>query len=463
MFDKIIEHNKTDMLHSVQKLIEFKSISIETNEANQPFGEACKKALHYTLELAKKLGFQTKNLDEYCGYIEFGEGKELVGILGHLDVVPANIKDGWKTNPFKATIRNNRIYGRGAIDDKGPVIAALYAMKAVLDSGQTLNKRVRLILGLNEEKSWKCIAHYKAIGEEIPTIGFSPDADFPCIYAEKGILSLRLSHPFSIPHMTILNIDCENNALNVVPKYCSITLKYQSKQNRTSFKPTEQITVETINQDTLKLTAHGIAAHAAHPELGENAITLLIHYLNQHIPSSFVQNELTFLKQCEELGLFQITSPDFLSPSPLQDESGILTSNVGFLDWKNEALEIGFNLRVPIHTPLHEIIEKYTALSEIFPALTIQPTAKQDALYVPKNSKLITTLSQIFHQKTGLLAEPIAIGGGTYARAFPNCVAFGANMPGKKDLCHQANEFIAIDDLILSSKIYASAIYALAK
>lgn len=225
MFDEIIEKQRKTMINSVCELIKFKSVSVETNNPNMPFGETCKNALEYTLNLAEKLGFRTKNLDGYCGYVEFGKGEEMLGIIGHLDVVPAEIQDGWEAPPFEASIRNNKIYGRGAIDDKGPVIASLYAMKAILDSGKTLNKRVRLILGLNEEKAWKCIHHYKEIGEETPSVGFSPDADFPCIYAEKGILSVRLRHPFAVKNKEILNIDCNNNALNVVPKYCSITLK----------------------------------------------------------------------------------------------------------------------------------------------------------------------------------------------------------------------------------------------
>ena len=232
MFDKFIENYKNEIINSVCELIKFKSISQETTNSDMPFGQECKNALNYTLALAEKLGFKTKNLDEYCGYIECGEGEELVGIIGHLDVVPANIEDGWTTPPFEVNIRDNKIYGRGAIDDKGPVVASLYAMKAVLDSDVKLNKRVRLILGLNEEKAWKCIDYYKKIGEEIPTIGFSPDADFPCIYAEKGILSIKLAHPFLIKNMSILNIDCQNNALNVIPKYCSITLKYNSVNNK---------------------------------------------------------------------------------------------------------------------------------------------------------------------------------------------------------------------------------------
>lgn len=460
MFDKFIEQQKNNMINSLCELIRFKSISFETENPNMPFGEECKKALEYTLNLAKELGFQSKNLNDYCGYIEFGEGKDLVGIIGHLDVVPANFEDGWKSQPFDCEIRDGKIYGRGAIDDKGPVIASLYAMKAVLDSGIKLNKRVRLILGLNEEKSWKCIHHYIKIGEEIPTIGFSPDADFPCIYAEKGILSIRLRHPFSIKNVEILDINCNHNALNVVPKYCSITLKYNSDSNQISFKNTEKITIKPLNSDTLTITSHGVSAHAAHPDLGENAITNLVKYLISHLKDNLNGN---FLSNLYEMGIFEITSPQFLSSQTLQDESGILTSNVGSLSYENNLLEIGLNLRIPVNTPLSEIKAKYESLCEIFPDIQIQFTAEQAPLYVPKDSNLVSTLTKIFHQKTGLTVAPIAIGGGTYARAFPNCVAFGANMPGQKDMCHQVDEFISIDNLLLSSKIYAEAIYALAK
>lgn len=441
MFDKIIENSKNAMLETVCELIKFPSVSLETNNSTMPFGEECQKVLEYTLDLAEKLGFRTKNLDGYCGYIEFGEGEEMVGIVGHLDVVPAKLEDGWSSPPFEAQIRENKIYGRGSIDDKGPVVASLYAMKAILDSGEKLNKRVRLILGLNEEKNWKCIHYYKKIGEETPTIGFSPDADFPCIYAEKGILSVRLTHPFSIPDQEILNIDCNHNALNVVPKYCSITLKDKTSGN------------------VQKLEFTGTPAHAAHPDLGDNAITKLVESLNANSP----ETESTFLHKLYDLDLFNIHSPKFFSDTKIEDESGILTSNVGFIGYKNNRLEIGFNLRVPVTTLLEEIKTKFETLAEIFPDIEIKFTSEQAPLYVPKDSYLVQTLTKIFNEKTHQNLKPIAIGGGTFARAFPNMVAFGANMPNQKDMCHQVDEFIDIDTLLLSSKIYAEAIYELAK
>lgn len=454
MFDEIILKNKQNIIETLCELIKFKSVSNETNDKNMPFGEECKNVLDYTLNLAESFGFTTKNLDNYCGYIEFGEGNEMVGIIGHLDVVPASETDDWTTPPFSPSVRDNKIYGRGSIDDKGPVTASLYAMKAVMDSGVKLNKRVRLILGLNEEKSWKCINHYKEIGEETPTIGFSPDADFPTIYAEKGILSISLNSPFILDNMTILNIDCQHNAINVVPKYCSITLKYNSSNNKNKFEQENNISIEQIDTDTIKIIAKGISAHAAHPDLGENAITLLLKYLNKYFENDFIT-------KLSDLGIFEITSPKFLSDEKIEDESGILTSNLGNIDYENGTLKIGLNLRVPVNTPLEEIKQKYKNLENNFEGVNVDFTGEQAPLYVPKDSYLVKTLTEIFNKKTGLNTEPIAIGGGTYARAFPNIVAFGANMPGHIDLCHQVDEYIEIDTLIESAKIYAEAIYRL--
>ena len=147
MFESVIENYKNEIIENTCKLIKIPSVYEKTNNQQKPFGENCNKALEFMLNLGRKMGFKTKNIDGYCGYIECGEGEELIGIIGHLDVVPAG--EGWKYEPFSATISNDKIYGRGAIDDKGPVISSLYAMKAVTNSTK-LNKRVRLILGLYE-------------------------------------------------------------------------------------------------------------------------------------------------------------------------------------------------------------------------------------------------------------------------------------------------------------------------
>lgn len=450
MFDELIENNKENIINTLSKLIKFDSVSTEYSNNGNPFGKTCTDVLSYTLELASSMGFKTKNIDNYCGYIEFGEGEELVGIIGHLDVVPAHVEDGWTTPPFNPTIRDGKLFGRGSIDDKGPVVASLYAMKTIMDTTK-ISKRVRLILGLNEEKSWKCIEYYK-LHEEWPTIGFSPDANFPGIYAEKGIMSIELRNKFKVKNFEIIDINCQDNAINVVPKYCSIILKGPD----ISLNSDNNITV-TYENNLIKIESFGIAAHAAHPELGNNAITNLIKYLLNNF-----EFDSDYLKYLFDNGIFDLTTPKLLGQK-IEDETGILTSNIAVLDYKNENLVIKINLRVPCTYKLDMIFDKYKLIKQKYSSFETLLIGKQEPLYVEKDNYLVKTLVEIFNKKTGQNAEPIAIGGGTYARAFKNFISYGATMPGDKDMCHQVDEFVEIDKLILTTKIYAEAIYKLAK
>lgn len=462
MFDEYIDNLKNDIIKETCNLISIPSVSEENSNPDMPFGQGAKKALDYALDLGKHLGFRTKNIDNYCGYIEFGEGENLVGIIGHLDVVPSG--DGWSTPPFEATIKNGKIFGRGAIDDKGPVVAALYAMKAIKDN-KKLNSRVRLILGVNEEKDWKCIKHYKE-KEEWPTIGFSPDADFPCIYAEKGIATVYLKDDFSKYEnypIKITNIDCNNNAINVVPKMCDVTLEIDTSKinltDITNFIDNELAYLNisySIKENSILLQSSGIQAHAAHPNLGKNAISPMIIFLHK-LFNHFGININLF----EFFNNFINTDFDGKSLGiNFEDESGKLTLNVGHLKFYENYLQVGINLRIPVNTTIETVTNIIDQKCREF-SLETYVAGKQNPLYVPKGNYLVQTLCNIFNQKTNSNLEPIAIGGGTYARAFDNCISFGANFPGDTDMCHQANEFVDIEKLVLASKIYAEAIYEL--
>ncbi len=468
MFEKYIENKKEEIITETQKLIQIPSVISKSNDSSKPFGENINKALEYILDLGKRLGFRTKNIDGYCGYIEFGEGDELVGIIGHLDVVPEG--ENWTYPPFSATIANNNIYGRGAIDDKGPVISSLYAMKTVMENCK-VNKRVRLILGLNEENNWKCINYYKE-HEEIPTIGFSPDADFPCIYAEKSILTSYLQMDYTNflnEPIIINNVDCNNNALNVVPKICSCILEidinkilmsdFISNIKKIKNKYDYEIDIYKFDDKHVKLTSYGSQAHSAHPDLGINAISRLIVILDEIFKFYKIEIELFdfFTKfiniqyHGENLGI------------NFEDESGKLTLNVGNFSLENSILKIGMNLRIPIHTPIVDVENKFLRTLEPYINVNFETKSHMNSLYISKDDYLVKTLCKIYNEETNSDLEPIAIGGATFARAFPNCVSFGANLPGHQDMCHQTNEFISIDNLLLSCKIYARAIYELSK
>ncbi len=467
MLDDVIDNLKDEIVKTTQEIVRIPSVYAKSSDKTKPFGENVNSALEYMLDLGKKLGFRTKNVDGYCGYIEFGKGDELLGIIGHLDVVPEGT--GWTFPPFSATISDGKIFGRGAIDDKGPVVASLYAMKAVMDNCK-LNKRVRLILGLNEENDWKCINYYKE-HEEAPTVGFSPDADFPCIYAEKSILSCYLKENYTSDSakIKIKEIDCNNNALNVVPKFCSIVLKIaENNINVDDFTKTVEkyikennynIEIEKINDNEVKLTSHGLQSHAAFPEAGVNAISRLLVIL-----------DLTFKNyncNLELLDFFNKYIKTELNGESLgiscEDESGNLTLNVSNLSLDNGILKMGMNLRIPVKTPIEKIENMFKTLCNNYSNMSFEEGAIQNALYVPKDNELVQTLCKIFNEETNSNEEPVAIGGGTYARAFKNCISFGPNFPGHKDMCHQTDEYIEIDNLILACKIYAKAIIELGK
>lgn len=462
MFDEKIDLLKEDMIRSTCDLIKIPSVLSSSSNPTMPFGENCNRALEYILELGNRFGFRTKNIDGYCGYIEFGQGNEILGIIGHLDVVPEG--ENWTYPPFNATIANGNIYGRGAIDDKGPVMASLYAMKVVMDTCK-VNKRVRLILGLNEENDWKCIEYYKK-HEETPSFGFSPDADFPCIYAEKALLSTYLSTPYNAnDSINIIDIDCNNNAINVVPKFCKITLSVNNSISMDTIIHDLQVIVEHNSfkidikkeNNNIILTSYGISVHAAHPDLGKNAISPILVVLYELFNMYSIQNEL--INYCyQNIGLEYDGKKLGMN---VEDESGALTLNVAQFDLKDNTLVIGMNLRIPIHTSIDFVKEKFT--SSISSLIQVQFSGEKKALYVSKENWLIKTLCEVFQKETSLDATPIAIGGATYARAFPNFVSFGANMPGNKDMCHQVDEFVSIDNLMLSTKIYANAIYKLSK
>lgn len=468
MFQKYIKQN--ELIENLQNLIKIPSIYEKNSNPKEPFGKNTVKALNYTLNLGQNLGFKTKNIDNYCGYIEFGSGNELIGIVGHLDVVPQG--ENWTYPPFEGKIISNKIYGRGAIDDKGPVIASLYAMKAIMDycnkNSIPINKRVRLILGLNEENEWKCIDYYKK-HEEIPSIGFSPDADFPCIYAEKGIISPFLIMDYSNfqnEDIIITNIDCKNNALNVVPKYCSCNICIKNEinineinnlikiiANEYNFK----IKTEIINNSEIKIISHGIQAHAAHPDLGTNAISRLIIILDKLFKNYNITIPI-FDLFTKYVGLDYNGNKLNIN---IPDESGELTLNVGQFNFEKNILKIGLNLRVPINTNFKLIEKNFLSICKEFNNITCKFTGKMNPLYVSKDSYLVKTLCEIYNEYTNSNSEPIAIGGATYARAFNNFISFGANLPGQKDMCHQTDEFISIDNLMLACNIYCKAIYEL--
>lgn len=190
ILNEIVENKKDEIINSTKELVKIKSVFKETNNSIKPFGEGIYKALDYTLKLGKRLGLKSDNVDGYAGYLEIGEGREMIGVLCHIDVVPEG--PGWDYPPYKAQIHDGKLFGRGTLDDKGPTIASIFALKVIRESGLPVSKRARVIIGIDEETQARGIKYYLKNMEK-PLCGFSPDAEFPVIFAEKGILRFRLT------------------------------------------------------------------------------------------------------------------------------------------------------------------------------------------------------------------------------------------------------------------------------
>jgi succinyl-diaminopimelate desuccinylase len=465
--ESLIENYQENIVQSLQGLVRIKSVEGKPRE-NMPFGEGPYKALNYMLDLAESMGFQTLNVDNYAGHIDLGDGEETVGMLVHLDVVPEG--EGWTYPPFGAEIHNDKIYGRGTIDDKGPAIAALYAMKAVKESGLSIRKKVRMILGTNEETNWGGIHYYlKKIKQ--PDIAFVPDADFPVINGEKGILVFDLKKKLKGQHKEsslVLESIKGGNAPNMVPDACTAVLRAEKDIQQDIEKKLESFKKETGSDISLEYSepekiifySKGKSAHGSKPELGINAISQLMKFLGQlPFDDSEVQNFIEVYNKHIGNGYYG----ECIGCGFEDQISGKLILNVGMIRLDAQEGVITINIRYPITVSSEKV---YSGIRETLKETEIEIIEKEDMkpIYIPKEHELVKKLMQVYQKATGdMESKPIIIGGGTYARAIKNAVAFGPLFPGTLGLEHQKDECISIGSLIKCAKIYAEAIYQLAK
>lgn len=470
--NKLVEKDKDDLINSTQELVMIKSVNDEP-KTGAPFGEGPAQALDKALEIARGLGFNTTNLDGYIGYAEYGQGTDYVGVLAHVDVVAEG--NGWKYPPYGAEIHDGKMYGRGTIDDKGPAMAAIYALKAVRDSNLPLTKRVRVIFGSDEETGTADVEHY--LEREAPPIsGFTPDANFPAIYAEKGILTFDLAKDLAIKSsdIKVKRISLKKDltavqggiAYNIVPDEASaeiitsnpaqILAACRSFANETGYNLTAE-----VNNGTVFVNSVGLAAHGSEPYKGKNAVMQLFAFLGtlHFLSSSDMKDAIDFINA--KIGMETDGKSFGLA---MEDEpSGNLTLNVGMANSTEERIVLGLNIRYPVTHTSEEVmgIINNTIEGTGFRVENMQQDLKP--LYYPIDSPLIVTLTQVYNNQTGRNDTPIAIGGGTYAKDMPNIVASGPIMPGQEEVEHQPNEYIAIDQLVNITKIYAQDIYELAR
>lgn len=450
-----ITDSMDDMIHHLQALVRIKSV-MACGENGYPFGQGNHDCLMYCLNLGKELGFQVRNVDNMCGYIEYGEGEEMIAVLAHLDVVPEGT--GWHYDPYGAEIANNRMYGRGTLDDKGPAVASIYALKAIKDSGLPLKHRIRLIFGLNEEDGSKGIQYYVNKGEELPIMGFTPDSCYPVINGEKGSFTLQYDFPLSAEDNTQLLEFHGGTVLNVVPDYayCVFQMPEDLCTLALQLNQLEGITVQPT-QDGVKVESVGRTTHASQPSAGLNAMGRLFLALAQ-LPLDGQLGRLVHVMS-DRFGL--ATDGERLGIAMEDEPSGALSVNLSIGDFSQGVVCFTVNIRYPVtSTPddffprLHEEMAQCGFSEKV--------VSDNKSLYLPPDTPLVQKLCAVYEAQTQQPAKPICIGGATYAKQLPNVVAFGPNFPGDEVCIHDADEYMDLDKFCRHAQMSAAAMVALA-
>ena len=453
-FRKQIERDMDALVQSLARCIQIPSVYRE-DDSGYPYGQPVQDCLTYMLELAQSMGFATQNLDNQLGWCEYGDGQEMVAVLGHLDVVPEG--DGWTVPPYGGLVHDGRIYGRGAMDDKGPTVAALYALKALRDAGVPLQRRIRIIFGLNEETGSADMKYYAAHGGQVPVMGFTPDGEYPVINGEKGLINetytcrLDQAGPLTLREMS------GGTAHNIVPNHawavfdCPAALTEQILAMQA-----EGITV-IRTADGVRIEAEGIGAHGGTPEEGVNANGRLVLFLDRLPLSGQLATAIHFLAQ--KLGMEYDGAS--LGIAMADEASGPLTNNFGVLRSNGQELEVKLNYRYPVTGHFDQCGPQVQAAFEAAGFCQTAASHKK-ALYMPADSRLVRRLMQVYTDCTGEPAQPKSIGGGTYAKMLPNVVAFGPIFPGDEVREHKPDEFMELERLLDNAAILAQAMYALA-
>ena len=396
------------------------------------------KALHFALDLAEKYGFETESfLDDQVGMIRMGTGDETLGILTHVDVVPPGDAADWDTDPFEPVIKDNRMYGRGTIDDKGMIVASLYAMRAVRELGLPMYKKVELIMGTQEEVQWVDMDAY--VKEyPLPDYGFTPDGEYPICNIEKG----------NVDQLMEFDVKDETEPEGLYLKGLDIGIANNVVPGK----------AKAILSNGEEIVAAGKAVHSCQPERGNNAIFILKDELKA---MGVASNKLMKLLEAvsedlsdpfgSKVGLYsedeyymgEFVHRNAFSPTILKAEDGIATLNV--------------NLRFPYGEEAENIRAKLDAWAAKNGGKTVK-FSSLPAVFVSKERPFLKVFAEAYEDVSPFENEFTLAYGGSYAKAMPNIVSWAPLFPGEEDTCHEPNEYIDLDNMLMSAEIFAESI-----
>lgn len=413
--DAYLEKHWDDVVSDIDALVRIQSVEqLDAAKPGAPYGPGPRAALSEALTIAERMGLDAHDCEGHIGYADLpGASETQVGIIGHVDVVPAG--PGWHFEPFAVTREGEYLMGRGVADDKGPLITALHAVKFWRDRGEQLPYTIRVLFGANEETNMKDVAYYRARYDD-PAFLFTPDAEFPVCYGEAGICSgILASAP--IEDGSIVQMD-GGVAVNAVPGLAQATLS-----GSCNLAPTDKISVTSEGAQSL-VCAHGKSAHASTPHLGENAIDLLASYL---IASGcLAPSEEAFLELVRKVT--SCFDGSGLGVQARDDHFGNLTAVGGTIRLRDGRLQLSIDFRYPTTITAQEIEQRVDGVAQAYGAHFEMQHDKTPFL-MDLDSPAVRALIQAYNEVTGEQAEPFTMKGGTYARVFTTGVSFGPEKP----------------------------------
>lgn len=423
----------------------------KTISEGAPYGKGVKSALDFIAKLGKDYGFNVDTCGGYATEISFGEEGPLIGIYAHADVVPVSGK--WDHKPFAADIvgegKDAKIIGRGSSDDKGPLIASLMALKLLKDNGLIKGFRVRLVAGGDEERGSSCLEHYfHVLKKPDSDYGFTPDAEFPLIYAEKGIQRADASAKLDLKPIIAMD---GGVVVNAVCDRLVVTLPADK-----SLK--DKLTVMNVAFDISDcgsiyiVTFTGKSAHGSTPELGVNAALIAFKALGEIYK---IEPLLKLAKAMEEP---HGKSFGGYSYSDGFGKAGDSTYNYGIVKYNDGLLTITIDHRFGEKGNVEQDFAAFSKATD----MEIKLLGASKMLYFDQKDPLVATLMKSYkHMTHRLFDKPLAIGGGTYAKEAKNCVAYGGTFLGHDGSIHSPNEYFYVEDFNKQIAIYADAIYSL--
>ncbi|WP_251519756.1 dipeptidase PepV [Staphylococcus sp. Marseille-Q6910] len=463
MWREKVQEYEDQIIEDLNGLLKIESVR-EDNKADEdhPVGPGPREALDYMYKLAQRDGFESHDVDHIAGRIEAGEGSDLFGILCHVDVVPAG--EGWDSNPFDPVVTDKDIIARGTLDDKGPTIAAYYAVKILNEMNVNWKKRIHIIIGTDEESDWLCTDRYFKT-EEMPALGFAPDAEFPAIHGEKGISTFDIKQTskddeLDEPDYELISFK-SGQRYNMVPDEAEAHVGVKENmtdviQNFEQYLSEQNLDGEsTVDSGVLVLNVQGKAVHGMDPSIGVNAGLYLLNFLSALNLDKTAANFIDF----SEKYLFESHFGEKMGMKYHTDTMGDVTTNIGVISYdKENAGQYGVNLRYPQGFEFEEAMDRFkNEIKQL--GFTFEIGKDQKPHYVEKDDPFVQKLVQVYREQTGDEAEPYTIGGGTYARNLDKGVAYGAMFKGSEDLMHQKNEYISKKQLFDATSIYLQSIY----